>query len=146
MTRNGSPDLLAPQTPSSPLNNHVTFWVPGKPISKGRISYSRQGRGYYTNQDELGPWQRDIGNCAKDAKVPLLDGAVEIQIEFHLLKPKSVKREFPCVLPDLDKYVRAVFDSLTKIAYTDDGQVVKVTATKIYAENQGVQITVGALL
>lgn len=124
------------------LISGITFFVPGKPISKGRISYSRQGRGYYTNQDELGPWEHNIGYCAKMAKVPRLNGPVRVELEFRLLKPKSVKRDFPCVLPDLDKYIRAVFDALTKIAYTDDGQVVWVQARKIYSDTQGVEITV----
>ena len=124
----------------------ITFWVPGKPVSKGRISYSRQGRGYYTNQAELEPWQTIIGSYAKQAGVKFIDGAVKVELRFQLLKPASVKREFPSVLPDLDKYIRAVFDSLTKIAYKDDGQVVSVQATKIYSDTQGVEITVGALL
>ena len=92
------------------------------------------------------PWQDIIGFYAKQAGVGLIDGAVKIELEFRLLKPASVKREFPSVLPDLDKYIRAVFDSLTKIAYKDDGQVVSVQARKIYSDVQGVEITVSPYL
>jgi Holliday junction resolvase RusA-like endonuclease len=47
-------------------------------------------------------------------------------------KPKTVKRLHPTVAPDLDKLIRAVLDSMTAIAYLDDGQVTEINATKIY--------------
>jgi Holliday junction resolvase RusA-like endonuclease len=46
----------------------------------------------------------------------------------------------PTVPPDLDKLIRAVLDGLTGVAYKDDGQVVKITAVKIYGQKLGVQI------
>jgi Holliday junction resolvase RusA-like endonuclease len=48
----------------------------------------------------------------------------------------------PTVPPDLDKLIRAVLDGLTGVAYKDDGQVVRITAVKIYAQKIGVQIGV----
>jgi Holliday junction resolvase RusA-like endonuclease len=34
--------------------------------------------------------------------------------------------------PDLDKLIRAVLDSMTAIAYLDDGQVTEINAVKVY--------------
>ena len=57
-----------------------------------------------------------------------------------ILKPKTVKRIYPFVRPDLDKLCRAVLDALTGIAYKDDQQVVSLFATKSYGERAGVFI------
>jgi Holliday junction resolvase RusA-like endonuclease len=40
----------------------------------------------------------------------------------------------------LDKLIRAVLDALTGIAYIDDGQVVEITASKIYSQYAGLKI------
>jgi len=69
---------------------------------------------------------------------------VEIEMVFTMLKPRTVTRPEPSVAPDLDKLVRAVLDGLTAIAYRDDGQVTLITASKIYGENPGVSVSVGA--
>jgi Holliday junction resolvase RusA-like endonuclease len=49
------------------------------------------------------------------------------------------------VAPDLDKLVRAVLDALTAVAYRDDGQVTRITATKEYG-TPGLSVSVGAKL
>jgi Holliday junction resolvase RusA-like endonuclease len=69
---------------------------------------------------------------------------VEIALVFHLPKPKSVKREFPSVKPDLDKLVRSTFDGLkTGGLYEDDALVIALSASKIYATHKiGCQIIV----
>jgi Holliday junction resolvase RusA-like endonuclease len=61
---------------------------------------------------------------------------------FIFLKPKTVKRDFPSVPPDLDKLVRGVLDALTAIAYVDDGQVVEIYAKKSYGLVPGVKIQI----
>jgi Holliday junction resolvase RusA-like endonuclease len=69
---------------------------------------------------------------------------VEIALIFHLPKPKTVKRDFPSVKPDLDKLVRSTFDGLTTGGlYDDDALVIALSASKIYATDRiGCQIIV----
>jgi Holliday junction resolvase RusA-like endonuclease len=62
-----------------------------------------------------------------------------------MIKPKTVNRQMPTVPPDLDKLIRAVLDGLTGVAYKDDGQVVRISAVKIYAQKIGVQIGITEL-
>ena len=69
-----------------------------------------------------------------------MNGAVEVDLTFVLIKPKSVKRIYPFVRPDLDKLCRAVLDGLTAIAFKDDAQVISLSAKKIYGEQEGVFI------
>jgi Holliday junction resolvase RusA-like endonuclease len=45
-------------------------------------------------------------------------------------------------MPDLDKLVRAILDSLTGVVWRDDAQVVDIVARKVYAETPGVDIAI----
>jgi crossover junction endodeoxyribonuclease RusA len=79
---------------------------------------------------------------------PPLTGPVEVEIDFTLPRPKSARgpNQYPAKRPDLDKLVRAVLDALTDGgAWADDGQVVTLTAGKLYpfaGEAPGCQIRV----
>jgi crossover junction endodeoxyribonuclease RusA len=60
--------------------------------------------------------------------------ALSVTLSFFIQKAKS-NRQFDCVKkPDLDKLVRGILDSLTKVIFDDDSQVVEIHATKEYGE------------
>jgi Holliday junction resolvase RusA-like endonuclease len=62
-----------------------------------------------------------------------MNAACEVAVVFYLPRPKSVRRGLPCVAPDLDKLVRAVFDACTAAhVWRDDALVVRTTAEKRY--------------
>jgi len=65
---------------------------------------------------------------------PALIGAVELEVVFHMPKPRSgTKRILPSVKPDLDKILRSTMDALTKVgAWEDDSRVVSISARKVY--------------
>jgi len=67
---------------------------------------------------------------------------VEINVIFHMQRPKTVTRKEPFKRPDIDKLARAVLDALTGVAYEDDEQVVKLVASKEYTDNPGVTIKI----
>ena len=134
-----------PQTPQKASNGQVTFWVPGKPVGQGRIS-TINGHSFHSNAKELKPWREKVAWCARSAHVPLLDGPVQVEYRFVFLRPKSVKRNLPCVKPDLDHLERALGDALSGVAFVDDALICKNTSTKVYGEAEGVEIIVGALL
>lgn len=96
----------------------------------------------HTKDKELRTWRVHIGNTARNCGIQIAekDTGVLIDLMFCMPKPKSVKRLIPSTRPDLDKLIRAVLDALTGIAYIDDGQVVEITASKIYSNNVGVKI------
>ena len=123
--------------------------VYGKPIPKGSFVYSEKKKSaFYANQKELNAWDLQIrkvfaSRLRKDEMPIYKEGAVSIMLRFAMLKPKSAKREYPSVRPDLDKLSRAVLDALHGIVFKDDGQVIRLTAEKYYAktpEDQGVTI------
>lgn len=77
-----------------------------------------------------------------------IDEPCEAVINFYLPKPKTVDRALPTVPPDLDKLVRAVFDSLKDAGVVaDDSRIVRVSARKLYAQGiePGASISVKTL-
>lgn len=60
------------------------------------------------------------------------EGKLIVDVEFVCKKPKTTKRITP--LGDIDNYLKAIFDALTKKGYwTDDDIVVRVVAGKRFA-------------
>ena len=88
---------------------------------------------------ELNAWRDRIANAYVGE---MFDGPVVMRLLFILPKPKSVKRLWPHVKPDLDKLCRALGDSLEGIAYVNDSQIVILAASKIYGDNPGVEIEI----
>jgi crossover junction endodeoxyribonuclease RusA len=108
----------------------------------------------YEANKRLAPWRADIIRAA-EARARLCDwimlnGPVEVRIDFYLPRPKSVPeaaRRWPCVKPDADKLTRAVFDSLTIARIiADDARIVHHDVWKHYARaTAGARIRVAAM-
>jgi crossover junction endodeoxyribonuclease RusA len=81
----------------------------------------------------LATWRSAVAIAGKNAGCIPLPGSVRLDLLFGMPKPRTVKRTFPSVAPDLDKLIRGVLDALTAIAYLDDGQVIDINAAKVYA-------------
>lgn len=129
----------------------TTFFVPGKVVGQGAVS-TINGRSFHSNGKELKPWRDAVAWSARAAKVPLIGKdakgnglPVKLHVRFILQRPKTVTREYPTVAPDLDHYVRAIGDALTRIAYLDDSQICRTISSKEYGDTPGVLISVGLL-
>jgi Holliday junction resolvase RusA-like endonuclease len=119
-----------------------SFFVRGRPVPQGSMKFIRPGVMIHSRAEDLAVWRADIAREAALAGFKPVQGGIKITTDFLLLKPKSTKRAFPWVKPDLDKLVRAVLDGLNGVAYEDDSQVILIQATKTYSEKQGVWITI----
>lgn len=120
----------------------IKFSVEGTPIQQGSMRHIGQGRMIHSKAVELAAWRADIASAAKLAGCkPILD-PIAITMKFRVKRPKSVKRDYPTVAPDLDKYVRSVNDGLTGVAFADDSQVIKIVASKEYSDTPGVDIEI----
>ena len=119
----------------------MIFSVAGMPVPQGSLKMMN-GNIVHVKDKQLRAWRTDIAKTAKSCGVQIAEKEVGVVIDlmFCLPKPKTVRRPIPSTRPDLDKLVRAVLDSLTGVAYIDDGQVVEVTASKIYSTYTGVKI------
>jgi Holliday junction resolvase RusA-like endonuclease len=113
----------------------------GEPASQGSHSVIN-GRIVQVNSTKHKKWRNAVVFAALDLiseEWKPIDTPVELSVIFFLPRPKTVRdREFPAVMPDLDKLVRAVADSLTDAGiYSDDSRIVRLTATKVYADHRG---------
>jgi Holliday junction resolvase RusA-like endonuclease len=127
----------------------LQFTVAGIAATKGsgRTVVSRStGKAIYLHDNpRTKDWQAAVGWSAAAAiaalggGMPFPSGPVTMAVVFYLPRPKALltKRhaaiDVPHVKkPDLDKTVRAAFDALSGIAWTDDSQVTDLIARKRY--------------
>ena len=96
------------------------------------------------------PWRADVAAHVRAAignGIVFPTGPVQLRLQFVM--PRRVaepKRKTPphTRKPDGDKLVRAIFDALTGLVYTDDAQVIEFSACKRTAaigEQTGAYIT-----
>jgi Holliday junction resolvase RusA-like endonuclease len=124
--------------------------VSGKPIAKKRPRFFRRGGfvGTYNPQEtEEGRWLLE----AKGQIPAMLEGAVIANMTFLMPIPKTLRKRDVALVdagefyhtkkPDLDNLVKFVKDCLNGVAWRDDSQVVKITATKVYGKEPGTRIT-----
>ena len=100
------------------------------------------GNGRFVEASDVKPWRAAIAHAVRQAFAETGDDAsftepVQVTATFYLPKPKTVKRLWPSVAPDLDKLCRALGDALSvdSPALADDSLIVRWHATKAYAES-----------
>jgi len=120
----------------------IKFSVEGTPIQQGSMKFIKPGVMIHSRAVELAAWRANIAATAKLAGCKPITDPIAITMKFRVKRPKSVKREHPTVAPDLDKYIRGVNDGLTGVAFADDAQVIKITASKEYSDQPGVDIEI----
>ena len=119
----------------------LTIDVSGEPASQGSHSVIN-GRIVQVNSSKHKKWRNAVVFAALDLIAEdwtPIDEPVQLTVIFYLPRPKSVlTRNFPAVMPDLDKLVRAVGDSLTDAGIIrDDSRIITITAHKLYADDRG---------
>jgi Holliday junction resolvase RusA-like endonuclease len=117
----------------------VEFTVAGVPVPQGSKTAFVVGRRAVvtdSNAKVLKPWRTAVAEAAQSAPgFEAFEGAVSVEVEFVFPRPKTVKRMWPSVAPDIDKLLRALLDGITGSGlWGDDAQVVRVRALKSYGE------------
>jgi crossover junction endodeoxyribonuclease RusA len=128
------------------MSDPVVIEVHGTPAPQGSKIRNRYGAVYESNRN-VAPWREAIRAEAQRQVTEPLAGAITCWIAFYMSRPKGHYRTgrnagrlrdgapvHPAGKPDIDKLARAVLDGLTDGgAWKDDGQVVTLTAIKVYA-------------
>ena len=117
----------------------LTIDVFGDPASQGSHSVIH-GRIVQVNSAKHKRWRNAVSFAALDLVGPdfeLIEEPVELSVIFYLPRPKTATREFPAVMPDLDKLIRSVGDSLTGTIIRDDSRIATIGAKKLYADDRG---------
>lgn len=118
--------------------------VYGIPLPQGsKTAFVVKGRAVVTDGKKgpaLKEWRNAIASearvwLAKNGAPAPLDGPVIVTATFYLPRPKSAPKRviFPATKPDLDKLTRALGDSLSGIAYTEDSRIVDLHVKKRFA-------------
>jgi len=123
-----------------------SFFVKGRPVPQGSMKFIRPGVMIHSRSQDLALWRADIARNAELFGFKPIANAVKVELDFIMIRPKSAKRVFPSVKPDLDKLIRAVLDGLTGVAYEDDSQVILIQSSKTYGEKQGVWIGIEQII
>ena len=112
---------------------------------------TKTGRAFTSNQTIN--YENWIKQCYIEQSNKLLQGAIRARIEIYYSVPKSYSKrkieaikdgiDYPMKKPDCDNVAKIVLDSLNKIAYDDDKQVVELTVIKRWTfDNERIEFEV----
>ena len=60
----------------------------------------------------------------KPIPIPIIDQPMIMSCVIYIPRPKSVKRAFPEVKPDLSNYIKGIEDAMNGLVYTDDSKII----------------------
>ena len=83
-------------------------------------------------------WRDHVASRMRGA-TPVTD-PVRCELTFIFERPKTVKREWPSVKPDIDKLARTILDAATGHIVKDDAQVIILNCRKDYGNKAGVLV------
>lgn len=131
----------------------LIFIVPGDAVGKGRPRACRAGKGIrmYTPA-KTASYEQLVQQYAVSCNgVRPLNGPLSIRLDIGVSVPASWSKkrrrealagtERPAKKPDIDNIIKAVCDSLNGITYTDDAQIVEVSARKFYTDEPSTRVT-----
>jgi len=124
------------------MRESLRIMVVGNPAPQGsKTAYVRGGRAVMVEANKRLPeWRTAVMTAAHLAfiaseSVEPFTQPVRVEMTFFIDRPKKPKWDkYPGSKPDLDHYIRAVGDSLTKAGvWADDSLMVEVVARKLWA-------------
>jgi hypothetical protein len=123
----------------------------GEPIGKGRPRFSRATGHAYT-PEKTARFEERLAWAAQDTmkRRPLFDGPLRVLINAYFSIPVSKAAKWrlaaleqkilPTKKPDIDNIIKGVADSLNKVVYVDDTQIVSLAAGKFYSDRPRIEI------
>lgn len=120
--------------------------IVGEPAPQGSKRYIGNGR-FIEASKKVAPWRAAVANAvALLGDMEQFVTPVVVEVTFYLPRPKSVRRLWPTVPPDLDKLCRSLGDGLSVNCdlLADDSIVVRWEAEKRYADGRpsGAEVTI----
>lgn len=129
----------------------INFIIQGKVQAKQRPRFN--GKFAYTPKETVS-YENWVKTCylEKYRGQKPLEKPLKVKIIAYYDIPKSTSKKkqqqmlndeiFPTVKPDTDNIAKSILDSLNKIAYLDDKQVVKLEVEKYYSTNANVAVMI----
>jgi len=125
----------------------------GEPVGKGRPRFSRATGHTYT-PEKTARFEERLAWGAQSiwGRQPLLEGELVMHMAAYFSIPTSRPKLWrdkavaglirPVKKPDIDNIIKAVADSLNKIVYLDDTQIVAMKAGKFYSDKPRIEIKI----
>lgn len=117
--------------------------VEGKIKGKARPRFNTRTGHAITPQDTVN-YENWVKMCYKEQYGEYLEGALQaIIIAYYKIPPSYTKKrvqairegkEYPCKKPDGDNIAKIILDSLNKIAFDDDKQIIDLRVIKKFTE------------
>lgn len=139
----------------------IKFTYYGEAVGKGRPRYSKRGDYVHTytpkktkDFEDAIRFEFMASNCEA---MPVYDRDVSLKADILIgvSIPQSYTKKkqalcrcrmiAPSKKPDIDNILKSIFDALNGYAFSDDVQIVKITAEKIYADKPFVEVTIDEL-
>ena len=135
----------------------LTFSMNGLPRGQGRPRAAK--RGGFVAVYKADTDRRYEASVAKVAEAAMagrdpFEGPLSLSLRFRMPIPKSSTKRVktsmaageipPTTKPDTSNMVKAIEDAMNGVAFVDDAQIVRLFATKLYAEVPGVDVRVEA--
>ena len=125
----------------------IKFTIVGKPVAKGRPRFYRRGSFVQTyTPKETVSWENWVKlEAVKYRPSDLIEGPIRMNLEFMLLRPKSLPKKviFHIKKPDVDNLSKSIKDALEGIIYKNDSQVYQLVCRKVYSVTEcGVSVEI----
>ena len=129
----------------------IEFIIPGKVQAKQRPRFN--GKYTYTPERTVA-YENWVKTCylEKYRGQKPLEKPLKVSIIAYYDIPKSTSKKkrqqmlddniFPTIKPDTDNIAKSILDSLNKIAYLDDKQVINLNVRKYYSTNASVAVII----
>ncbi|MEX2805022.1 RusA family crossover junction endodeoxyribonuclease [Streptococcus sp. H31] len=128
-----------------------------EPKPQSRPRFARRGNFTTTYEDkDMKIWRNQcrllIANLYMGQHV--LEGALKAGVKFYIKPPQYIskpKKNQQALMdetipvgkkPDLDNYIKALFDSANGILYQDDGQIAELYASKFYSIKPRIELKI----
>lgn len=121
---------------------YLYFDIP--PFPKARPRAARRGRNIVIYTDaRTKAYESEIEKLSKMQYVDtILEGALKVEISFYIKPPKTVKRKYPSVKPDVDNLAKSVLDGMEGVLFKNDSQIISLSCNKYYREDAGVEVKI----
>jgi len=131
----------------------ISIFVQGIPQPQGALKSipyqsdnGKMGVRTFNKSKKLEPWRERVERAIRDKMEESneyfnVDDPVKIHCIFYLPVPKAQNKKikghplYVTVRPDLDKYIRAIFDAFTLATGTDDSRIWSSSESKKYTNN-----------
>ncbi len=137
--------------------NKIKFTILGNPSGKGRPRFSTQtGRAYTPKKTVMYENLVRTEYCIQCGNFMFADDSMlDMRILAFYEIPKSTSKKKralmlngmirPTKKPDMDNVVKIIADSLNKVAYRDDTQIVDCQCRKFYSDTPRVEVIISQL-